>query len=217
VPRGVRADGKQEWEAELQYREALLRDWDRLNWRTKVDLLVRSAGAFRDALWMQSYRWEDEMIQDLRYAFRMLVKRPGFAAVALLSLALGTGANTAIFSLINTVLLRPLPIAKPEQLLALNNTSENKSFPTFSYLNYKDIRDRNEVFSGLIGYCFTSLSVSHEGVNERLWGYAVTGNYFEVLGVKPALGRLISVDDDGTPGANPIAVLSYKCWQQRFG
>ena len=157
------------------------------------------------------------MFQDLRFGVRMLVKKPGFTAVAVLSLALGTGANTAIFSLINTVMLRPLPIEKPQQIVALNNTSERNSFPNFSYPNYKDFRDRNEVFSGLIGYRFTPLSLSHEGINERVWGYEVTGNYFEMLGVGAALGRVISPEDDVTPGGHPIAVMSYKCWQQRFG
>ena len=157
------------------------------------------------------------MFQDLRYGVRMLLKKKSFTVIAVLSLALGTGANTAIFSLINTVLLRPLPIQNPQQLVALNSTAENHLFPTFSYPNYKDFRDRNDVFSGLIGYRFTPLSLSHDGVNERVWGYEVTGNYFEVLGVDAALGRVMSSDDDRTPGGHPIAVMSYKCWQQRFG
>jgi macrolide transport system ATP-binding/permease protein len=159
---------------------------------------------------------EDEMFQDLRYGIRMLLKKPGFTAVAVLSLALGTGANTAIFSLINTAMLRPLPIEEPQQLVALNNIAGGHGFPTFSYPNYKDFRDRNEVFSGLIGYLFTPLNLSHDGINERVWGYVVTGNYFEVLGVQPALGRVISTDDDKDPGGHPLAVMSYKCWQ-RFG
>lgn len=158
-----------------------------------------------------------DLFQDLPYALRMLRKNPGFTLVAVLSLGLGIGANTAIFSLINTVLLRPLPVAKPGQLVSLNNTEENHSFPSFSYPNYKDIRDRNEAFSDLIAYRFTPLSMSHDGINERVWGYEVTGNYFKALGVNAALGRLISPDDDGAPGANPVAVISYKSWKQRFG
>ncbi|MGA9774087.1 MAG: ABC transporter permease [Blastocatellia bacterium] len=217
VPRRLRADWRQEWEAELQHREAMLLEWDRLKWRGKLSLLRRSLGAFWDALWFQSYRWEDEMIQDLRYGVRMLIKNFGFTVVAVLSLALGTGANTAIFSLINTVMLRPLPIEKPEQLVSLNNSSENRMFPTFSYPNYKDFRDKNDVFSGLIGYRYAPLSLSYDGINERVWGYVVTGNYFEVLGVNAALGRMISPDDDRAPGAHPVAVVSYKYWQQRFG
>ena len=157
------------------------------------------------------------MLQDLRYGVRMLLKKKSFTVIAVVSLALGTGANTAIFSLINTVLLRPLPVKNSQRLVALNNMSENHLFPSFSYLNYKDFRDRQESFSGLVGYRFTPLSISHEGINERVWGYEVTGNYFDLLGVGASLGRVISTEDDVTPGASPVAVMSYKCWQQRFG
>jgi hypothetical protein len=110
------------------------------------------------------------MFQDLKYGARMLMKKKSFTVIAILSLALGTGANTAIFSLINTTLLRPLPIEKPGELVALNSIEENRSFPSFSYPNYKDFRDRNDVFAGLIGYRFTPLSMSHDGINERIWG-----------------------------------------------
>jgi predicted permease len=159
----------------------------------------------------------ETLIQDLRYGLRRLTRSPGFTLVALLSLALGIGANTAIFSLVNTTLLRPLPVEKPEQLVSLTNAVENRRSPMFSYPNYKDFRDRNEVFEGLLAYRFAPLSLSHDGVNERLWGYVVSGNYFELLGVKPAMGRMISTDDDREPGAHPVTVLSYQCWQQRFG
>ncbi|MEK6410278.1 MAG: ABC transporter permease [Acidobacteriota bacterium] len=159
------------------------------------------------------------LIQDLRYGSRMLLKRPGLSLIAIITLALGIGANTAIFSLVNTVLLRPLPIDRPERLVSVNSVSPNgdNNVPTFSYPNYRDYRDRNEVFAGLLCYRFAPISVSNNGVNERMWSYLVSGNYFDVLGVKPALGRYFTQEDDKAPGAHPVAVITYNCWKKRFG
>jgi macrolide transport system ATP-binding/permease protein len=170
--------------------------------------------AYRDA---SRWRWVEETWQDVRFGLRMLRKRPVFTLIAVLTLALGIGANTAIFSLVNAALLRPLPIAQPERFVALSNAVTGRLFPTFSYPNYKDIQARNEVFSDLIAYRFAPLSLSHDGINERLWGYAVTGNYFDALGLRATLGRLISLDDDRMRGAHPVTVISHQCWQTRFG
>src|SRR5580765_4914762 len=116
VPRRFRARFRQEWEAELQYREELLARWDKLDWQNKLELLWRSLGAFWDALWLQRQRLEEDMFQDLRFGVRMLLKSKMFTLVAVLSLALGIGANTAIFSLINVLMLRALPVREPQEL-----------------------------------------------------------------------------------------------------
>jgi predicted permease len=159
----------------------------------------------------------ETLLRDIRYGVRSLLKRPGFTAIAVVTLALGIGANTAIFSLVNTVLLRPLPVPHPEQLVEVYGTFHNGADYTIqSYLNYKDYRDRNDVFSGLMAYRFAPMSVSHEGRNERVWGYLVSGNYFDVLGVQPFLGRYFLPEEDKTPSSHPVAVISYGCWQKRF-
>src|SRR5262249_6108207 len=116
VPRRLRANWRQEWEAELRHREEMLAEWDRLDWRNKLDLLRRSASAFWDALWLKPKRLEDEMFQDLRFGVRMLLRSKGSTIVAVLSLALGIGANTALFSVVDAVLLKTLPVKEPERL-----------------------------------------------------------------------------------------------------
>ncbi|HEU0173938.1 MAG TPA: ABC transporter permease [Blastocatellia bacterium] len=167
---------------------------------------------------MRRVRLIENLTRDVRYGLRTLRKSPGFTAAAALSLALGIGANTAIFSLVNTVLLRPLPVENPERLVSLNWASERGGgvFPSLSYLNYRDLRDRNNVLDGLIAYRMAPISLGHDGISERAWGYLATGNYFDVLGVKPALGRLLTPEDDKAQGANPVTVISYDCWQKRF-
>lgn len=132
-------------------------------------------------------------------------------------MALGIGANSAIFSLVDTVLLRPLPVRDPGQLIAVDGQLPNGAdFTLQSYLNYKDYRERNTVFSGLLAYRFVVASLSHNGVNERAWGFDVSGNYFDVLGVKPTLGRGFLTEEDQTPDSHPVVILSYACWQKRF-
>jgi predicted permease len=159
----------------------------------------------------------DHLLLDLRLAMRRLRQNPTFSAVAILTLALGIGANTAIFSVINTVLLRPLPVGHGSELISLNQTMGDSTVPTFSYPNYRDLRDRNTVLSGLVAYAFTPTSLGLPGNSQRLWGYLVTGNYFDVLGVNAARGRLFHPEDDLKPGGHPVAILSYPCWQKRFG
>jgi putative ABC transport system permease protein len=163
--------------------------------------------------------------QDLRYAIRQLRKSPGFAAVAVLTLALGIGANTAIFGLLDQALLRALPVKEPDRLVLLrysgSNTghissrADNKFY--FSYPMYRDLRDRNTVFSGIIATDFTQAGVQWHNQPELVGTELVSGNYFDVLGVQPALGRLLVASDDTVANANPVAVLSFDYWQRRFG
>jgi predicted permease len=157
------------------------------------------------------------MIKDIRYAIRGLVKRPGFVAIAVITLALGIGANTAIFSLVNTVMLRGLPVDRPSEIVSIAVRGKDDSMSAFSYPNYKDFRDRNEVLSGLLVYRFVPLSLSRGGVNERIWGYEVSGNYFDVLNVKAIKGRTFLPEEDKTPLSHPVVVISYDSWQKRFG
>ncbi len=160
----------------------------------------------------------DRLRQDLILAFRRLAKTPGFTAAAILTLALGIGANTAIFSAVNSLLLRPLAVSHPEQLAFLNTRAYKQEFPVTSYPNYIDYRDRNTVFTGLAAYRFSPLSLSKgDSNNARLWGYQVTGNYFDVLGIGAVRGRVLHREDDITRGGHPIAVITYTCWQKRFG
>ncbi len=159
----------------------------------------------------------DSLIKDIRYAIRGLLKRPGFVIVSVITLALGIGANTAIFSLFNTVLLRSLPVERPEEIVSVSMRGKNDSMQAFSHPNYVDFRDQNQVLSGLLVYRFVPLSLSRAGNNERVWGYEVSGNYFDVLGVKPILGRTFAPEEDRAKLGSPVIVLSYDSWQRRFG
>ena len=150
VPRRLRADWRREWEAELRYREALLAEWDNLDRRGKLALLWHSLGAFADALWLQPKRLEEEVFQDLRYGARMLLKNKMFTLVAALSLALGIGANTAIFSLINALMLRTLPVKAPQDLALFSIIERQGPDYAHTYPFYEMIRDHNQSFSGVI-------------------------------------------------------------------
>ncbi|HMX27899.1 MAG TPA: ABC transporter permease, partial [Blastocatellia bacterium] len=159
----------------------------------------------------------ETLLQDVRFGVRRLLKSKGFSLVAILSLALGIGANAAIFSLVNLVLFRPLPVPNPEQIVSVSAVGKEGAMAAHSYLNYVDLRDRNNVLSGLLAYRFAPMSLSRNGNNEKVWGYLVSGNYFDVLGVKPVRGRGFSPEEDKTRLSNPVAVISYSLWQTRFG
>ncbi len=154
---------------------------------------------------------------NLTFAFRRLRSSPGFAAAAIVTLALGIGANTTIFSLVNTAVFRPFGVAQQDQLVSFNIRTSKAQFPTLSYPDYKDYRDRNTVLNGLAMYRFVALNLSRgNGKNARLWGYEVSGNYFDMLGVPAVRGRVLHPADDVKKGGHPVAVISYACWQSRF-
>ena len=149
--------------------------------------------------------------RDLQYGWRSLRNSPLFATMAVLSLALGIGANASIFSVISAILLRPLPgVERGSELVSLNQKmgSRSNTLPLVSYPNYRDFRDRNSVLTELAGIGFVPASVGPKGNCQRMWGLTVTGNYFQLLGVKPLAGRLIQPEDDKTRGGHPVMVLT---------
>lgn len=172
----------------------------------------------RDAL---STRLLEVLLQDVRFAARMLRKSLGFASVAVLTLALGIGANTAIFTLLDQILLRSLPVKDPQRLVLLdlvghqygNSSGDN----VISYPMYLDFRDHNEVFSGMFCRRHAWANLLFGGQSERVRAEMVSGTYFGVLGVGPALGRTITPDDDRAPNCEPVVVVSCAFWKQRFG
>ena len=159
------------------------------------------------------------LASDVRLALRSLSKAPLFSAVAVLSLALGIGANTAIFSLIDQLMLRLLPVQNPTELVLLdshgNHLGNNRGANSFSYPMYQDFAARNQVFSGVLCRVATPVSMSFSGQTERAAGEMVSGTYFQVLGVGAAVGRTIAPDDDTTVLGHPVVVLSYRYWQSQ--
>lgn len=216
VPLRLRADWQQEWEAELRYRETLLTDWANLNWRTKLSLLRHSLGALLDALWLQPRRWEDEMIQDLRFGVRMLLKHKSFTIVAIISLVLGIGANTAIFSVVNAALLRQLPFRDPEQLMSVSSKRTDRNDAPFTLPDFLDYRDQNQTLDQIAAFSSLGLSLARTEKNEQVQGMRVSANLFQLLGVNAAAGRIFLPEED-EPGRRHVVVLTNECWQRRFG
>jgi predicted permease len=157
--------------------------------------------------------WADDAIHDFRYAARALRRSPGFTATALISLTLGIGLNVAVFSIFESLLLRSMPVYHPSEVVFVERSSGiSHSFPA-----YRDLRDNTRAFAGLAGYRIAPMNLDvSAGHPERIWGYLATGNYFDLLGVKPVVGRFFHQEDDLHPGASPYAVISYTAWHSRF-
>ena len=164
------------------------------------------------------FRFIDTLIQDVRYAARGLRRAPGFTAVAAITLMLGIGVNTTIFSIVNTILLTPLAIEKPQEIVAVYGTQTNAAggHDSSSYLDYLDLRAQTESLSGLVAYTNFLANLVLDGRSEMVVGEIVSDNYFEVLGVQPALGRSFNVEEFATEGTHPVTVISDYMWRTRF-
>src|SRR5258707_8024141 len=170
-----------------------------------------------------SGQFVSDLLQDLRYAVRMLRKTPGFTAVVALTLALGIGANTAVFTIIDTLVLNPLPVEKISELAAVNTTQQKKTAQAadpqlMSFLNIKDVREKTHSFSSVAGHSNPMpITMTDTGDAHRIFVEVVTANYFDTLGVHPFMGRFFLPSEDTTPGVAAVAVLGYAAWQGRFG
>src|ERR1700741_3271350 len=162
--------------------------------------------------------WMTSFWQDVRYSLRMIAKAPGFAAIAFLTLALGIGANTTIFSWINSALLNPVPgLASPSEVVAMAENSPGDNPLGFTYPDIEAMRDGQQSFTGITACMFAQMSLTGKGKPERVWGMVGSANYFDVLGVRPILGRGFLPAEDEKPGGAPVAVISYRLWQTHFG
>ena len=160
----------------------------------------------------------DSILQDIRFSVRTLRNSPGFALIAVLTLALGIGANTTIFSWINSTLLNPIPgVSHTGNLVSLMLGTDPADPNDLSYPDYVDLRDRNHSFSGLAAYDIRPMNLTGHGKPERVWGSLVSANYFDVLGLKPVLGRVFLPSDGEKPGGAPYVIISYRFWQTHFG
>ena len=216
VPRRLRADWRQEWEAELRCRELLLAEWDRLDWRHKLDLLRRSTSAFWDALWLQPKRLEDEMFQDLRYGVRLLTKHPGFTFIAVLTLALGIGANTAIFSVVNALMLRPLPYPDPDRLVWVEEVSPTRGSQPAWGAHFLAWQEHSHTLEGIAQIDGGTWTLTGAGEPERIACGQIPASFLPLLGVQTlARGRNFTATED-SPGGERVAILSDGLWQRRY-
>jgi predicted permease len=193
---------------------------------TRVKLFYRSTSAFWDALWLQIYRLENAMIQDLRYWARTLIKNPGFTVIAVCTLALGIGVNTALFTVYDAFVLKPLPLKDPYSIVNVSGYDrDGKRTRLFSYLDYLDYRDGNTGFDGLTAWNEFLAPFGEQAPDESDSllvpgnfgvGQLVSANYFSVLGAEMALGRGFAPEEDRTPNTHPVLVLSHACWTRHF-
>jgi putative ABC transport system permease protein len=216
VPEHRRADWTREWEGELWYRISLLDQSPMLDHRVATRLTIRTFGAFPHAIWTVTDEARlDPMLQDLRYALRGTVKRPLFSALVILTLALGIGANSAMFSIVNSVLIQPLPYERPDELVYMYGSFQQSDQAMVSPPDYLDYRARNSVFTSLGAFTIFGTSVITGGDEpERVRSSIASANLFSTLGVTPYRGRGFLPEEEN--GEHDVAILSYGLWQRRF-
>src|SRR6202007_768959 len=155
------------------------------------------------------------MINDLRFAVRMLIKYPAFSIVAFLALVLGIGANTTVFGIINALVLRPLPVGHADGVVKVFTTDNHiPGNQATSYLNFQDFAKENTAFSSMAAYTFAGMGMTHGVETLNVGGLLVTGNYFHLLQVKPVLGRAFLPEEDSTPNGHPVVVLGHRFWRK---
>ncbi|NDQ58752.1 MAG: FtsX-like permease family protein, partial [Acidipila sp.] len=158
--------------------------------------------------------WLEQLLQDVRFALRTLRKNPGFSFTAVFTLALGIAANVIVFGVLQALVLRQLDLPHAEQVMTLQ---PKEGGPFLSYPEVRDVRDDNSVFAAVAGVEVNAFGLEANGATRHVWGYEVSGQYFEVVGIKPFLGRLLQRADDDHPGASEVAVLSWPAWKSNFG
>jgi putative ABC transport system permease protein len=216
VPAHRREEWTNEWSGELWYRASLLDRGGSIDDRRATRLLVRTLGAFPHALWLLSDELRlDPMLQDLRYAIRGFAKRPAFAALVIAILAIGIGANTAMFSIVNSVLLKPLPYDRPDELVYMYGSFKLNGRAMVSPLDYLDYREQNTVFSSLAARTiFGTVVLTGSDEPEKVRSSIASANFFSTLGVKAYRGRVFLPEEE--KGESTVAVISYGLWQRRY-
>jgi hypothetical protein len=164
--------------------------------------------------------WFERLAQDLRHGYRMLAKNPGFTAVAVISIAIGVGANCASFSFADAILLRPLTVLRPSEVVTVGAPESLAGFSSLnaSYRDYVDFRDQSRTFEGLVAYSETTfgLAVGRDALPQMKYGSMVTGNFFRLMGVEPELGRAFRSEEDQVPGRDAVVVLGHDLWERDF-
>jgi predicted permease len=214
VPKRQRTRWREQWRADLWYQATAAPSAS-----STADLIGRALGVFPHASALRVHDWRNPMLlHDIRYALRALIRRPGFTAVAVLTLALGVGANTTIFSWIDAMAFDPVPAVEgDDRLVALDFAQGSRANLSFSYPNYVDVRDaRLPEFTGVAAYDLLALNIRIGDEPERVWGQIVTANLFDVLDVRAPLGRVLQAADDRAPGASAVLVISDALWRRRF-